>query len=127
MCNVYNTIFCSHCGFYLVKDENRETDPLEVKEFKEANGSEMSSDVVKTTSTNTQLRTIRLKIGKRGQEFEIPLNRAIHLGRLDPAADIFPEGTFINGKILAPYLPQPLKNGDIIQLGQLPIEVYFPH
>jgi pSer/pThr/pTyr-binding forkhead associated (FHA) protein len=32
-------------------------------------------------------------------------------------------GTFINGKRLDPYLPEPLRDGDILQLGKLLIEV----
>ena len=32
-------------------------------------------------------------------------------------------GTFINGKRLAPYLPEALSDGDILQLGRLLIEV----
>jgi pSer/pThr/pTyr-binding forkhead associated (FHA) protein len=90
---------------------------------------------------------------------EAVLNKAIHMGRLDPASDVFPEvdltndnglekgvsrrharilkregtvivedlgsinGTFINGKRLAPYLPEVLHHGDQLQLGKLLIEV----
>lgn len=32
-------------------------------------------------------------------------------------------GTFVNGKRLAPYLPEPLHDGDVLQLGRLLIEV----
>lgn len=32
-------------------------------------------------------------------------------------------GTFINGKRLEPYMPETLRDGDILQLGKLPIEV----
>lgn len=32
-------------------------------------------------------------------------------------------GTFINGKRLSPYLPEPLNDGDTLQLGQLMISV----
>jgi pSer/pThr/pTyr-binding forkhead associated (FHA) protein len=32
-------------------------------------------------------------------------------------------GTLLNGERLAPYLPVPLKQGDQLQLGKLPIEV----
>ena len=34
-------------------------------------------------------------------------------------------GTFINGNRLVPYLPEALHDGDILQLGQLLIEVYI--
>jgi pSer/pThr/pTyr-binding forkhead associated (FHA) protein len=100
-----------------------------------------------------------LNIGDKKREVEVPLNKAIHMGRLDPASDVFPEvdltednglekgvsrrharilkregtvvvedlgsinGTFINGKRLAPYLPETLKDGDSLQLGRLLIEI----
>jgi len=32
-------------------------------------------------------------------------------------------GTLLNGKRLAPYIPEPLKDGDQLQLGKLLIEV----
>ena len=100
-----------------------------------------------------------MKIGESAREVEAPLSKAIHLGRLDPASDVFPEidltndnglekgvsrrharilkregtvvvedlgsinGTFINGKRLAPYLPEVLHDSDQLQLGKLLIEV----
>ncbi|MEW5956719.1 MAG: FHA domain-containing protein [Chloroflexota bacterium] len=103
--------------------------------------------------------SIRLKIGENGRQVEASLSKAIHMGRLDPASDVFPEidltndsglekgvsrrharilkregtvvvedlgsinGTFINGKRLAPYLPEVLNHGDQLQLGKLLIEV----
>jgi pSer/pThr/pTyr-binding forkhead associated (FHA) protein len=32
-------------------------------------------------------------------------------------------GTFINGKKLVPYLPETLSDGDLLQLGKLPVEI----
>ncbi len=159
--NIHNTIFCEHCGFYLVKNENRETDPLEVKDVEVLAATGEEAEDTSTKPTDEQVNLIHLRIGTKGQAFEIPLEQAVHLGRIDPAEDIFPEvdltqyapakqisrrharilkqdevifvedlgsinGTFVNGKILIPYLLQPLKNGDILQLGELPIEVHFP-
>lgn len=102
---------------------------------------------------------IRLHITDSGREIEATLTKAVHLGRLDPASDVFPEidltndnglekgvsrrharilkregtvvvedlgsinGTFINGKRLAPYLPEVLHDGDQLQLGKLLVEV----
>ena len=34
-------------------------------------------------------------------------------------------GTLVNGKRLAPYLPEPLRHGDQIQIGKLMIAVQF--
>jgi pSer/pThr/pTyr-binding forkhead associated (FHA) protein len=103
--------------------------------------------------------SIRLKVGENGRLIETSLSKAIHMGRLDPASDVFPEidltndnglekgvsrrharilkregtvvvedlgsinGTFVNGKRLAPYLPEVLHQGDQLQLGKLLIEV----
>jgi pSer/pThr/pTyr-binding forkhead associated (FHA) protein len=104
---------------------------------------------------------VRLYIGESGREVVVPLTKAVHLGRLDPASDIIPEvdlsedggsqkgvsrrharilkrgrtvmledlgsinGTFINGKRLAPYLAEALYDGDQVQLGTLLIEIEF--
>ena len=158
--NIPNTIFCTHCGLYLIESNNRETDPLDIEDFETLH--EVIEQAGLTDALHqTQTRIIHLKIGENGDEYEISLEHAIHLGRIDPAADIFPEidlskhnptkqisrrharilrqneaifvedlgsinGTYINGQILTPYLPQPLNNGDILQLGKLPIEVHFP-
>ena len=159
--NVPNTVFCTHCGLYLIQNDNRETDPLDAEDFETLSRAMSQTGLLDTPSDKAEIQSIRLKIGTKGDEYEIPLGRAIHLGRIDPAADIFPEvdlsnhnptkqisrrharilkqdetvfvedlgsinGTYINGKILTPYLPQPLKHGDVLQLGQLPIAVHFP-
>jgi pSer/pThr/pTyr-binding forkhead associated (FHA) protein len=34
-------------------------------------------------------------------------------------------GTFVNGKFLIPRTPQPVKNGDEIQLGSLRMNIYL--
>lgn len=102
---------------------------------------------------------MQLKIGGQQREVQVVLNKIVHLGRLDPASNIFPDvdltrdgvqaqsvsrrhaeifrqglevvvedlgsvnGTFVNGKRLDPYLPEPLRDGDILQLGKLLIKV----
>jgi pSer/pThr/pTyr-binding forkhead associated (FHA) protein len=35
-------------------------------------------------------------------------------------------GTFLNGKRLSPYLPEPLSDGDTVFLGKLPIKITIP-
>lgn len=156
--HVANTLFCSECGTYLLDDDRRGTDPLGtdqigwVGEREEEEGEEETTD-------RTGPVSIRLKIGENQRSVEASLNKALHLGRLDPTSDVFPEidltndnglergvsrrharilkregtvvvedlgsinGTFINGKRLAPYLPEVLHNGDQLQLGKLLIEV----
>ena len=160
--NVPNTVFCTHCGLYLIENNNRETDPLDIEDFEALHEAVERAGLTDDAPIDkAQTRIIHLKIGDDGDEYEVSLERAIHLGRIDPTADIFPEidlskhnptkqisrrharilkqneaifvedlgsinGTYINGQILTPYLPQPLNNGDILQLGKLPIEVHFP-
>jgi hypothetical protein len=155
--HVANTLFCSECGTYLLEDDRRGTDPLATEEI----GWVGEED---DTQTEAELRStgplaIRLRIGEGAREVEASLSKAIHLGRLDPASDVFPEidltndnglergvsrrharilkregdvvvedlgsinGTFINGRRLAPYLPEVLHDGDQLQLGKLLVEV----
>jgi len=156
--HVANTLFCSECGTYLLEDDRRGTDPLGTDEIGwvgEGEDEHGSSPLVKGTGP----LSIRLKIGDQERKVEASLEKAIHMGRLDPASDVFPEidltkdnglekgvsrrharilkregtvvvedlgsinGTFINGKRLAPYLPEVLHQGDQLQLGKLLIEI----
>ena len=155
--HVANTLFCSECGTYLLEDDRRGTDPLGTGEIGWV-GQEDESGLPPTVQGSGPLG-VRLHIGESGREVEASLSKAIHLGRLDPASDVFPEidlsgdgglekgvsrrharilkregtvvvedlgsinGTFINGKRLAPYLPEALHDGDQLQLGKLLMEV----
>jgi pSer/pThr/pTyr-binding forkhead associated (FHA) protein len=155
--HVDNTLFCSECGTYLLENDKRGTDPLVTGQIGWM-GAEEEIGLVKSPE-GTGPQGVRLKIGERKRLLELPLNKAIHMGRLDPASDVFPEidltddgglekgisrrharilkregavvvedlgsinGTFINGKRLAPYLPETLVSGDSLQLGRLLIEV----
>jgi len=155
--HVANTLFCSECGTYLLEDDRRGTDPLGTGEIGWVGTEEEGSEhLIKQGSGPLG---VRLQIGESGRQVEASLTKAIHLGRLDPASDVFPEldlsedgglekgvsrrharilkregtvvvedlgsinGTFINGKRLAPYLPEALHDGDQLQLGKLLIEV----
>jgi hypothetical protein len=156
--HVDNTLFCSECGTYLLEDDKRGTDPLGTGEIGWVGDSPEDSDA-QSRFQGTGPLSIRLNIGEHKREVEAPLNKAIHMGRLDPASDVFPEidltedgglekgvsrrharilkregtvvvedlgsinGTFINGKRLAPYLPEVLSDGDSLQLGRLLIDV----
>ncbi len=155
--HVDNTIFCSECGNYLLTDDKRETDPLDVSETGWVGDTTDETGAV--SPTQQDIMALRLKIGVRERQVEVPLNRIIHMGRVDPTANVFPEidlteddvldkgvsrrharilkqenkvviedlgsinGTFINGKRLAPYLPEALSDGDTLQLGKLQLEV----
>lgn len=156
--HVDNTLFCSECGTYLLEDDKRGTDPLGTSQIGWM-GQETDEANAKLAIEGAGPQNARLKIGERKRQIEVPLNKAIHMGRLDPASDVYPEidltddgglekgisrrharilkregtvvvedlgsinGTFINGKRLAPYLPETLVSGDNLQLGRLLIEV----
>jgi len=86
---VPNTIFCSECGIYLLDDENKGTESLDFGKI-----SWGDDDEEKTTDPlvpKTGQLAIRLKIGDHEREMQAMLTKAIHLGRLDPASDVFPE------------------------------------
>ncbi len=156
--HVDGTLFCSECGTYLLDDDQRGTDPLGTSEIGWV-GDAAEDPAATGDYRGTGPLAIRLSIGEHKRVVEIPLNKAIHLGRLDPASDVFPEidltndgglekgvsrrharilkregivvvedlgsinGTFVNGKRLAPYLPETLSSGDTLQIGRLLIEV----
>ncbi len=157
---VPNTIFCSECGHYLLDSESPETNPLETGEMEGA-GEEAETSFVEvgSPSSSTWPVLLRLVIGENKRMVEILLDKAICLGRLDPASNAFPEvdlspdtatlkgvsrrharilkygetvvvedlgsvnGTFVNNRRLAPYLPEALNHGDILKLGKLQVEV----
>ena len=161
-CNVsyvYNTLFCTECGYYLLEKEDRETDPLDTGKFGPRTHPKDEGENHFSSASTAELQAIRLKIGK-GREIEILPDRVIHIGRIDPSLDVFPEvdltthtpaksisrrharivtkddtvyvedlgsinGTYLNGRVLNAYLPEPLSDGDILQLGELLIEVEF--
>jgi pSer/pThr/pTyr-binding forkhead associated (FHA) protein len=89
--HVDNTIFCSECGYYLLEDTGRETDPLDTVEMdlRKQVGSEPK--MVTSLQRGGEALAIRLKIGPNKREVEMPLNIITHLGRVDAAASVFPE------------------------------------
>jgi hypothetical protein len=155
---VPNTLFCSECGTYLLEDDRRGTDPLGTDEIGWVGEEEEEIEGGQTIKGTGPL-SIRLRIVDTGREIEATLSKTIHIGRLDPASDVFPEvdltsdnglekgvsrrharilkregtvvvedlgsinGTFINSKRLAPYLPEVLRHSDQLQLGKLLIEI----
>ncbi len=155
---VANTIFCSECGVYLLDDERKRTESLKSNEL-DLDSEESNKAEGNALKKGSGPLAIRLKIGESKRLLEANLTKSIHLGRLDPVSDVFPEidltddsalekgvsrrhariikkdgvvvvedlgsinGTFVNGKRLAPYLPEALNNNDQLQLGNLLIEV----
>lgn len=156
--HIHNTIFCSECGNYMLKDQSPETDPLNRIAANPESGA-VNQRPAASRHLGSASYAIRLKIGARKREIELPLNKVIHVGRVDPAATVFPEidltddgasartvsrrharilkegdsvivedlgsvnGTFVNGERLVPYLPETLRDGDTLQVGQLMIDV----
>lgn len=156
--NVENTLFCIECGTYLLEDDQKGTDPLGTSEIGWMGESDEEGGG-RANNKGTGPLAIRFNIVDSRREVELPLDKAIHIGRLDPTSDVFPEvdlteegglergvsrrharilkregsvvvedlgsinGTFVNGKRLAPYLPEPLKDKDNLQVGRLLIEV----
>ena len=88
--HVANTLFCSECGTYLLEDDRRGTDPLGTDEIGWVGEEEEEAEAGPLVKGTGPL-AIRLRIGESGREVEATLNKAIHLGRLDPASDVFPE------------------------------------
>ena len=116
--HVPNTLFCRNCGLCLYKDDTLRTDDLDLKEDRLRTSSmpvlkkgtnELVGGSTKngksSPASNTTLQTdfspaihpdparitIRLKIGEHNREVEMPLRKGIHIGRVDPNAEIFPE------------------------------------
>ena len=87
--HVANTLFCSECGTYLPDDARQGTDPFGTSELTWV-GTEHEGREPFTKQGSGPL-AVRLHIGEGGREVEFPLTKAIHLGRLDPASDVFPE------------------------------------
>jgi hypothetical protein len=160
--HVANTLFCSECGNYLLQDEGRQTDPLDTTEMSWVETlAEEEVDVPLSLSliADAKVQAVQLIIGSKKRQVEISLDKAVHLGRVDPASNVFPEvyisneddaaksvsrrharimrqsgtvvvedlasvnGTFLNGKRLDPYLPEPLNDGDMLYLGKVMIEI----
>lgn len=160
--HVANTLFCSECGNYLLQDEGRQTDPLDTTEMawvETPAEEEMDVSLPFSLTSDAKAQAVQLIIGSKKRQVEISLDKAIHLGRVDPASNVFPEvyisneddaaksvsrrharimrqsgtvvvedlasvnGTFLNGKRLDPYLPEPLNDGDMLYLGKVMIEI----
>jgi hypothetical protein len=143
----------------LLEEDQVGTDPLVTGEIGWVGTEEESSGPLAQQGSGPL--SVRLHIGESGREVVASLTKAIHLGRLEPASDIFPEidlsedggsgkgvsrrharilkrggtvmvedlgsinGTFVNGRRLAPYQAEALHDGDQLQLGKLLIEIEF--
>ncbi len=84
-----NTLFCDECGSYLLEDDQKRTDPIDVGEvtWMEREGiPELAEEEVVVSPVS-----LKLSILDSGREVNLPLMREVNIGRLDPASDCFPE------------------------------------
>ena len=88
---VDNTIYCSECGQYLLPDNSRQTDLYDRDELHPIPEPYDKTKGVPTIKLDAQPVTLRLKIGQAKREVEIPLNKPVFFGRVDPALDVFPD------------------------------------
>lgn len=89
--HVANTLFCSECGNYLVESDQRTTDPLGSEEISWRGDPIGPARTAPSIQPGTGPMMLWLKIGDTQREVQVILNRVIHLGRLDPTSNIFPE------------------------------------
>ena len=88
--NVDNTIFCSGCGASLLEDDKPKTEPLAADE-RNWLGQPPVPETEPTVQLGVKSVAIRLKIGPRKRVVELPLDKIIQIGRLDPASGVFPD------------------------------------
>jgi hypothetical protein len=85
-----NTIFCDECGNYLLEKNRPETDPLE-DQIRSSIGSSTGELRLPVDQAGPGPRSIRLLIEHGLREVELGLDKGIHLGRVDPLSDTYPE------------------------------------
>jgi hypothetical protein len=89
---VANTVFCSECGNYLLEDDKRATDPLfDADQIDKVNGMAGGPKIASSSPPNARPVAVQLKIGEGKREVEVGLDKDIHIGRVDPASNVFPE------------------------------------
>jgi hypothetical protein len=89
---VANTIYCSECGQFLLEDDKRKTDAYTDRDIHPAIAALSKRPPASSFLIDgTHAILLGLKIIITQREIEIPLNKTITLGRVDPALDVFPE------------------------------------
>ena len=87
--NVDNTLFCTECGDYLQADESQRTNAVGMK--LEELGLDKLPIADSAQGIGTGPLAISLEIGDVKRAIQIPLIKPIHMGRIDPNGNIFPE------------------------------------
>ena len=85
-----NTIFCDECGNYLLEKNRPETDPLE-DQVRSSIGTATGELRLPADQVGPRPRSVRLIIEHGLREVEMSLDKGIHLGRVDPLSDTYPE------------------------------------
>lgn len=88
--HVVNTLFCGECGAYLVNDDSHDTDPVGAKVSTRIGRTLDDLQAANKNGAISSLMKIRLSI-EQESEIEVPLRKAVHLGRMDPTTNVFPE------------------------------------
>jgi hypothetical protein len=83
-----NTVFCDECGSYLPGGNQEGTDPLAAGEVTWVGREEMSEAAEEDVTSPLGLK---LTIPDSERDVEVPLTKAVNIGRLDPASASFPE------------------------------------
>lgn len=89
--NVDNTLFCTECGNYLAKNNCQTTDPVGINLEDQAFDMVGQASDDKELTVGTEPLAINLEIGEVKRPIQISLRKPIHMGRLDPGGNIFPE------------------------------------
>ncbi len=89
--HVQNTLFCSECSTYLIKDVERGTAHLDIRKTAWLATATAKPKNGLMRSQAARPRTIRLRIGAGRREVEMRLNKTIHMGRVDPTETVYPE------------------------------------
>lgn len=92
--NIDNTLFCTECGTYLANSDCQVTDPVGIK-MTETNWSSDNTNQAQENGGQSLPGTgplaVNLEIGEVKRAIQISLCKPVHIGRLDPGANIFPE------------------------------------
>ncbi|MFQ5575511.1 MAG: FHA domain-containing protein [Anaerolineae bacterium] len=147
---VENTVFCSECGHYLPKQKKLKTNPLQSSGGEAEVQPDPGPFAIRLKIQGENSREVEMPLNKITHigrvdpvltvfpDLDLSDDEAVAKSVSRRHASILIEGetiivkdlgsvngTFINGKRLQPYLSGPLKDGDILQLGRVMIEVSF--
>ena len=87
--NVDNTLFCVECGEYLANEQSPRTNA--VGTYLENVAIQPVKGELSNISAGTGPLSISLEICDTKRALELPLSKPIHMGRIDPIGNIFPE------------------------------------